>query len=405
MKYPILLSVALLSTIVSGAQTTNSRMEEGRMIRKIDGSEIESSQLNQYVEGLMKEAEVTGLAIAILNDNKVVYQEAFGYANIETKAPLQIDHIFYGASFSKAVFGYLVAQLAHEGVIDLDRPLQEYLPVPIPDVPVEKEFRRLGALRDDLRYEEITARMCLTHSTGLPNWRWIEPDEQLKIKFDPGTRYSYSGEGIMLLQWVVEYLTDEKLEDLAEERVFAPLGMDHTSYLWREQFAEHFCYGHSSEQKKLPKDIEEEDAAAAGSMETTLADYSKFLERILKLEAGHSPITRLLFTPGIRIRSKAQFGPQAQEQTDANDDIKLSYGLGWGLIETPYGPGAFKEGHGEGFQHYSIVFPEQDAGIVIMSNSDNAESIFKYLLEEAIGDRFTPWKWEGYVPYDWGDLD
>ena len=73
-----------------------------------------------------------------------------------------------------------------------------------------------------------------------------------------------------------------------------------------------------------------------------------------------------------------------------NDAIKLSYGLGWGLLQSPYGTGAFKEGHGDGFQHYSIIFPEQGTGIIIMSNSDNAESIFKELLETAIGDTLHP---------------
>ncbi len=84
----------------------------------------------------------------------------------------------------------------------------------------------------------------------------------------------------------------------------------------------------------------------------------------------------------------------------ANDDINLSYGLGWGLFNTPYGIGAFKEGHGDGFQHHSIIFPGTGKGILIMSNSDNANSIFKYLLEKTIGDIYTPWFWENYIPYD-----
>ncbi len=83
-----------------------------------------------------------------------------------------------------------------------------------------------------------------------------------------------------------------------------------------------------------------------------------------------------------------------------NDNIFLGYGLGWGLLQSPYGTGAFKEGHGDGFQHYSIIFPKQEKGILILSNSDNAESIFKELLETAIGDRFTPWYWENYIPYN-----
>ena len=84
----------------------------------------------------------------------------------------------------------------------------------------------------------------------------------------------------------------------------------------------------------------------------------------------------------------------------SNDAIQLSYGLGWVLLQSPYGTGAFKEGHGDGFQHYSILFPAQGTGIIIMSNSDNAESIFKELLEITIGDTFTPWYWENYIPYN-----
>jgi len=107
----------------------------------------------------------------------------------------------------------------------------------------------------------------------------------------------------------------------------------------------------------------------------------------------------MLFDPNIRIKSKSQFGPLAQQETNENDAIELSYGLGWGLLKSEYGIGAFKEGHGEGFQHYSILFPEKKIGVVILSNSDNAERIFKDLLELSIGDIYTPWKWENYVPY------
>jgi CubicO group peptidase (beta-lactamase class C family) len=107
-----------------------------------------------------------------------------------------------------------------------------------------------------------------------------------------------------------------------------------------------------------------------------------------------------MFRPQIRIRSRTQFGPGAEDTTSANDAIALSYGVGWGLQRTPYGWGAFKEGHGDGFQHYLIVYPERKLGVLLMSNSDNAESIFGHLLRLTIADRFTPLEWENYVPYD-----
>jgi len=176
--------------------------------------------------------------------------------------------------------------------------------------------------------------------------------------------------------------------------------MDMTSYLWQEKFENQYCNGHTTKGEVIPKDKSDE-ANAAGSMETTVEDYSKFMAHILKLTAKNSKITRLLFKPNVRITSKAQFGHQVWEDTKENDLIELSYGLGWGLLKSPYGNGAFKEGHSEGFQHYSIIFPEKKTGIIMLSNSDNAESIFKELLEMTIGDTLTPWKWEGYIPYNY----
>jgi serine-type D-Ala-D-Ala carboxypeptidase/endopeptidase len=68
-------------------------------------------------------------------------------------------------------------------------------------------------------------------------------------------------------------------------------------------------------------------------------------------------------------------------------------------MQSSVGFGTFKERHGEGFQHCTIIFPEKEVGIVILSNSDNAESIFKELLETCIADIYTPWIWENYIPH------
>jgi CubicO group peptidase (beta-lactamase class C family) len=243
--------------------------------------------------------------------------------------------------------------------------------------------------------------MCLSHTTGLPNWRWISrngvftPEGKLHFYFDPGTDYSYSGEGMMLLQYVIEKITGKGLEQLARERVFEPLHMDMSSYIHQERFENNYCNGHTKEQEVIPKEV-----AAAGSMSTTAEDYSKFMAHILALETGNSPVVSIMFTPNIRIHSKKQFGELAIEKTKENEAIQLSYGLGWGIFTTPYGPGYFKEGHGEGYQHYSVLFPGKNRGILLMSNSDNAESIFKEVLEVGIGDKYTPWRWEDYIPYN-----
>lgn len=189
------------------------------------------------------------------------------------------------------------------------------------------------------------------------------------------------------------------MEQLARERVFEPLGMDMTSYIHQPRFESQYNNGHTKDQTVIDKDISDE-VAAAGSLSTTAIDYSRFMRHVLSLGEVHSPVTNLLFTPNIRIRSTKQFGELALVKTTENDDIQLSYGLGWGIFTTPYGSGYFKEGHEEGFQHYSVIFPQKEMGIRMMSNSDNAESIFKDILEIGIGDIYTPWFWEDYIPYD-----
>lgn len=391
--------VLILSLIVVGC-TNESKIE------KIDGTTIEKEELTGKIKFLMESAQVQGLAVSIFNNNEVVYQKAFGYKKGSNKDTLGINSIFYGASLSKAVFSLLVLQLVEEGEIDLDIPLQNYLDKPLPVIEFNRTWKGYTTLKGDERLKIITARMCLSHTTGFPNWRFLtktgfDINAPLDFLYEPGTKYNYSGEGLSLLQYVVEKISGKGLEEIAQERIFQPLHMDRTSYIYvlREELKDAYVYGHDKNQNILPFD-EADDAGAAGSMGTTLSDYSKFIESVLKKKLLGNVLSDEIFSKQIPIKSKQQFGPNALVETNENDDISLGYGLGWGLLKSPYGYGAFKEGHAEGFQHYSIIFPESKIGIVILSNSDNAESIFKELLEISIGDSYTPWKWENYIPYN-----
>jgi CubicO group peptidase (beta-lactamase class C family) len=282
----------------------------------------------------------------------------------------------------------------------LDKPLQAYLDQPIYEhVPRTKWHDNYRDLRGDTLHPQITARMCLAHTSGFPNWRWFEKDEKLRVNFKPGSRYSYSGEGLVYLQVVLEKMLGKPLEEMMREKVFAPLGMHASSYRWQPAFQKDYGVGHRATGELYEKDKDNEPRSAS-TLETTLADYSRFVEGVLGHRVLKPATTRQMFTPQVRIRSVQQFGPLSERDSTLNDAIGLSYGLGWGLLTSPFGTGAFKEGHGDGFQHYSILFPERGTGIVIMSNSDNAESIFKELLAVAIADTYTPWYWENYIPYN-----
>ena len=371
-------------------------------ITRLDDSKISLEQLDKKIQQLIKEGTVHGLAITVFNKNKIVYKKAFGYKRFDTKEALQTNTNFYGASLSKAVFAVLVMKLVEENIIELDKPLQDYLPQPIYEYGKGTSWNQdYTDLKEDSLYKKITARMCLDHTTGFPNWKWDQPDQKLRVLFQPGSAYSYSGEGLCYLQFVLERLTGKLLEQLMEEKVFHPLQMNTSAYTWQSRFEKNYCYGHDSTGKVLEKD-KDNAPRSASTLETTPDDYSLFLEAVLQEKILKPSSYKIMFTPQVRLRSKVQMQPQAWlDTTNAdNDNIKLSYGLGWGILQTPYSFGAFKEGHGDGFQHYSIIFPDKQIGILIMTNSDNGESIFKELLEFAIGDKYTPWRWQRYIPYD-----
>lgn len=367
-------------------------------IHRLDNIRISTAQLSNYIQGLMDTAKVTGLGIAVFNNNKLVYSNTYGYANGPGKKVLMHSSHMYAASFAKAVFSYIVMQLVSEGVIDLDKPLVQYLPRPLLSYTFPGKLKDYKDLQGDNRYEKITARMCLDHSTGFPNFRWFEPDKKLRIKFEPGTRVSYSGEGMFLLQVVIQEILHTDLETLAQKRVFGPLGMNNTSYKWQPRFEDNLALGHESNGDTVSF-ARRPDANAAGSMVTTFIDYIKFYTALLQSRGLTQKEFKEMTSPQIRIRSIKQFGPLSWRDSSMNDKIRLSYGLGFGVIQTPHGRGFFKEGNDRGWGHYSIAFPEKKTAIIIMTNSDNGESIFRDLLAFAIGDRYTPWYWENYTPW------
>lgn len=373
-------------------------------ISRIDDSTLAPSELTERIDELMEKGQVHGLTISVINLDNIIYQKAFGTSNIEEGTDLKMTDGFYAASFSKALFAYIVMQLVDEGKIDLDKPIQEYLDKPLPDYEFETSYEGYQNLKTDERYKLITGRMLLSHSSGLPNWRYIgkmgiNMNRELELEFDPGSFYGYSGEGIYLLQFVVEQITGRDLEDLAQEYVFQPLDMNMTSFVWQDRFEGTRAFGHYKKKKTVPTK-KRDTSNAAGSMETTPEDYAKFMQAIFKENGLSSQSFEEMTSPQVRIKSLQQFGSNRKEITDKYDDIELSYGLGWGVYQTPLGRAVFKEGHIQGWEHYSIFYPESDLAVVIMSNSSNAESIFKELIEVVAGDTWMPWYWELYYPYD-----
>jgi len=224
-------------------------------------------------------------------------------------------------------------------------------------------------------------------------------DRKLRIYFEPGSRYAYSGEGIELLQLVVEAAAKRPLDELMKERVFQPLGMTRTSMVWQERFESDYANGYDEYERPLGAQ-KRNTADAAGSMNTTISDFARFAQAVMAGKSLRKETREQMLSPQIQILSKHQFPTLRNEATEENKAIRLSYGLGWGLYWASVGKVFFKEGHLEGWGNYTACFDKSKSGIVIMTNSSNGEGIFKELLETVLADTYTPIEWEGYTPYD-----
>ena len=384
---------SLILLVYSFSITALPLIAQQSPIHRLDGSTITASKIDATVTRLMKAAEVPGVGIAIFNNKKIAYLKTYGLRDTEKNLPLTPDSVMTAASLTKSAFATVVMQLVQQGVLDLDKPVYQYLPKPLP------EYSAYADLAGDPRYKLITLRMCLDHTTGFPNLRFFNDDHKLNINFTPGSRFAYSGEGILLAQMVVETVTKKPLNDSMRERLFLPDNMTRTSMVWEERFESDFANGYDEYGRTLGPE-RRTTADAAGSMQTTLRDYASFLQALMQGRDLDSKTLALMLSPQVRIKSKHEFPSLNTETTGDNDAIRLSYGLGWGLYFSPYGKAFFKEGHDEGWRHYTVCFDKSGIGILIMTNSSNGEGIYKDLLETLLHNPYTPIEWEAFTPYD-----
>ena len=385
------LAMAALSLPVGFAESRAMAAPVAEILRA-DGRRESAAEIDATVTQLMQDAHVTGAGIAIFERGRIAYLKAYGMRDTEKQLPLTAESVMTSASLSKAAFATMVMRLADEGAINIDKPVFQYLPKPLPEYPSYAD------LRGDDRYKKLTLRILLSHTSGFPNWRAFENDRKLKIHFEPGTRYAYSGEGIALAQFVVETVTGKSLTGLMEENLFQRVGMARTSMVWRPEFESDFANGYDEYGRSLgPERRSKPDAA--GSMQTTLHDYAEFLSAVMRRSALSTQAAGKMFSPEVTIHSAHQFPSLAAETTTANDAIRLRYGLGWGLYSSPYGKAFFKEGHDEGWRHLALCF-SNGSGILIMTNSSNGEGIFKPLIDAVVGPTQFPFDWEGYTPYN-----
>jgi CubicO group peptidase (beta-lactamase class C family) len=342
-------------------------------------------------QAAIKATGARGLAIAVIDRGRVSTVRAFGERDASGN-PLTVDTVMYGASLTKAVVGYLTAQLAAEGRLSLDRPVADLLPQPLPAYGNVDGYGHWGDLKDDPRWRTITPRMVLNHSTGFANFAFLEPDRRLRIHFTPGTRYAYSGEGMMLLQFGLERGQGMDVESELQRRFFRPLGMTRTSLTWQDRFAPDVADGWDERGDAQPHD-QRSRVRAAGSMDTTINDMARMAAAMVR-GYGLSKAARRDFATGtLPITTRQQF-PTLLPDAPASERPSARAALGVIAFDGPQGPGWFKGGHDDITANTLVCLERRQRCVLILSNDVRAERAFPRMVRSLLGETGVPYRWE-----------
>ena len=356
--------------------------------------------IDSEVSKILARTHANGMAVAVIDHGKVAYVDAYGIRNAKGD-PLTTDTVMYGASLTKTVFAYTVMQLVDQGKLKLDTPLKDDLDKPLPsygpDTVFPDKYGPYKDLADDPRWEKITPRMALTHSTGFSNFWFIEPDQKLHIHFEPGTRFSYSGEGLILLQFVIEHGRKAQglgldVGDLTKAN-FDRLGMTRTSLVWHDGLDSNVADGWNDQGQPQPHE-KRSKVRVAGSMNTTISDLSKFAAALVRGN-GLSAASRAEMTkPGLHITTAHQFPLFLPDLPVSEQRKDLFAGLGVVVFDGPQGHGFYKGGHDGQTANTVVCIEASQRCVVILSNDVRSEAGFADLVRFILGDAGVPYDWE-----------
>ncbi len=321
------------------------------------GVEVPKDSLDNFLVSKMETLHIPGLSMAVLDKGRVVYHNTFGYADVAKKIPVTDKTIFEAASLSKSVFAFFTMKYVDEGRLNLDRPLYEYLPFP--------------DIEHDERYKKITARMVLSHRSGFPNWRENEEDKELKIKFEPGSDYEYSGEGYQYLAMVLRQLdgTDwDGLETSFQKQVAKPVQMEHSSFIPSKVMMQNKAEPYDRNGERIDWENsywykkDKGTFVAASSLHTEPIDFSKWMMAIMNGE-------------GLSVESFENLLKHHSLTATTSTGMNIYYTLGFLNPDQNYSTTYIHNGDNEGFTSWYLLDTEKKWGYVLFTNSDNGGSL------------------------------
>ncbi|HSB05473.1 MAG TPA: serine hydrolase domain-containing protein [Thermodesulfobacteriota bacterium] len=334
--------------------------------------------LTSLVQGEMKRHNLQGMSIALVDDQRIVWTQGFGYADAMNRIPAHPETIYPAGSIAKLFTITAALQLAEQNKIEIDQPLRAYLP----------EFSVKTRFPDSA---PITVRSLLTHHSGLPSDHLKEMihrnpmplPEMLKelsetwVASPPNFVFSYSNVAIQLLGYLVERTSGKDFATYMDESVFRPMGMNHTSFVIEPGMRPHLSKGYKGGQESeeiLLHPIPSPD----GPIYTSVVDLSRFIQMIFA--RGRARQTQIL-------KSETLSEALLPQNSHVPLDFDFQIGLGWFLNEPDIRNVGLVASHGGTlslFHSQLIILPDHKLGVVVLANSSGAVHVVNRIAEEAL---------------------
>jgi CubicO group peptidase (beta-lactamase class C family) len=319
---------------------------------------------------------VQGLSIALVDDQRVVWAEGFGQADVANKVPATADTIYRIGSISKTFTATAIMRLAERGKVDLDRPVTAY----VPEFSIRNRFA--GS-------RPMTLRALLAHHSGLPSdvlrGMWVDRPVSLaqhvaalrdeSLASPPQTLYKYSNIGFSLLGRVIENVEHEEFSRVMQQTLLVPLGMSGSSFQLTPEIERRYARGYRHGQEAARLSLRD---TPAGGMLSSVNDMSRWLRFIF---AGGSAQGTQIIRPETL---QAMFTPQFDGLTL---DFGHKTGIAWMLSGLSVAGGQPVVWHNGGYPPYQAhlsLLPEQKLGVVILTNSNEAGQFITQLGTKAL---------------------
>lgn len=319
--------------------------------------------LTELIQYEMKKHNITGLSIALVDDQKVIWAQGFGYADKSKKLLAAPETVYRVGSVSKLFNATLAMQLAEQGKLDIDKPLQTY----IPEFSIKSRFPDAGP---------ITPRNIMTHHSGLPGDRirgmwtatpapFTELAGSLKDEYTaypPNYILAYSNLGVTLLGHALQNISGSDYIELMQHSLLQPLGMKNSDF--GEAVGTGPLMSKSYEDNKEAEELPLRDVPAGG-LNSSVTDLSHFIEMVLAQGSWDGQTI---------IKPETLAAMLQQQNKDIALDLDTRIGLGWFLSNRIRGGGLMAEHGGATLKHRAqlAVLPEHKLGVVVLSNSASA---------------------------------